>query len=181
MSSATRNARCWWCGTDGAIATRDCNAARSIDRAGFLSRYGSRPCSRYRSRQTSGLAKPKTASSIWLRVSPMSRSSRSFICRSVLIAARRCRWSTSTCAQVPNQVPKRRKNPPELRDIAGRAAAWDIVDIVLLQLISLRQCAAAGANAANQRRHLRSDCLHSPQCNLRLDRFKMIRYHLRCN
>jgi hypothetical protein len=35
MSCATPNARCWWCGTEGAIAIRCDNTARSIDRAFF--------------------------------------------------------------------------------------------------------------------------------------------------
>jgi hypothetical protein len=35
MSCATPNARCWLCGTDGAVAIRRHNTARSIDRAFF--------------------------------------------------------------------------------------------------------------------------------------------------
>lgn len=174
MSCATPNAQCWWCATDGAIAIRRYNAARSIDRTFFqCADRGTRPS-------------PK-ASEFRIRKAPDSLLD---------MAAHQPDVAEFAIVQLPQRFDRRpaiqvsydcvRPNPEPAERSArtegncrlccglGHRGHWSSP----VGHSTAKECRRRAAG--NQRLRPGSDCSHSPQCNLRLDRFNMIRYKSRC-
>nr|GAJ36490.1 hypothetical protein BDOA9_0157070 [Bradyrhizobium sp. DOA9] len=98
----------------------------------------------YRYRDSSALNCPYTASSIWLRVMPMSRRARSSSSFRVLTAERRSRRSNSAVTRSARAP----KNPLDEGGRKGRPAVCEIMVILLLRPIVPRgEAGAVGADA----------------------------------
>ncbi len=184
MWCATPNARCWWCGTDGFTSDARARTVGPVDRPGriFVMRRGFErmrllpqpPEIRIR-------AYPTPRCSIWLRVS-------ADVAEFTIVHLPQ-RFDRRPAVQIgcegvaPRSAePTREKSAgiegncrPGLRSLGHRRHFSSPV----------RSCAAKRCRRRNRLRtaaapRLSLDCLHSPQCNLGLDRFKMIRYISRC-